>query len=259
MHGLDSDRRQRRDRRRSQIRRRRVVALVIVVTLVALAVWLAYALPAVTPARVPEAAAQPTFAEKAEVDSRVVVATLGEVDLLLPVSLEATTAIGYHPVDSADSVAFAPQGERVSGGGLSERLADIFAGGGGLKYYLLDGDGTDASPTGALDVGAVPGAEVFSPVDGKVTGLQRVTISGKYEDVEVQIQVADDPTLLLVLSHLAHPGVHVGDTVTQGESLIGRVRAYPAAIDQELSGYTSDAGDHVQIVALRLTPDMTGL
>jgi len=259
MHGLDSDRWQRRDRRRSQIRRRRVVALVIVVTLAALAVGLAYALPAVTPARVPEAAAQPTFAEQAEVGSRVVVANLGDVDVLLPISLEATTAVGYHPADSADCVAFTPQGELVSGGGLAERLADVFAGGGGLKYYLLDGNGTDAAATGALDVGAVPGAEVFSPVDGKVTSLQRVTIAGKYEDVEVQIQVADDPTLLLVVTHLARLSVQVGDTVTQGESLIGRVRAYPAAIDQELSRYTSDAGDHVQFVALRVKGDITGL
>jgi hypothetical protein len=260
MHSLKTDRWRQRDRRRKQIRCRRAVALAIVVTLTLLAVWLAYALPSATPARVPEAAAQPTFAEKSAVDCRVVVATAGEVELLLPVALESTTAIGYHPVDNPDSVPFTPEGERVGGGSLAAQLADVFAGGGALPYYLMDGGGGEgSSSTAGLDIGAVPGAEVFSPLDGKVVSVQRTAISGKYQDIELQIQVADDPTLLLVVSHIARPGVKVGDSVTQGESLLGRVRAYPAAIEQELSRYTSDAGDHVQFVILRVTPDTAGL
>lgn len=259
MHSLTTDGR-RRERRRKQIRRRRVGALVILVTLSLLAVWLAYALPSAEPARVPEAAAQPTFAEKAAVDRRVVVATVEGIEVLLPVSLEATTAIGYHPVDNPDTVPFSPQGERVAGGSLAQRLADVFAGGGGLQYYLMDGDGNDlSSSTAALDVGAVPGAEVFSPVGGKVVSLRRTEISGRYQDVEVQIRLADDPSLLLVVTHLTRPAVKLGDTVVQGESLLGRVRAYPAEIEQELSRYTSDAGDHVQLVVLRVTPEIAGL
>jgi hypothetical protein len=258
MHGLTPDRRLRLDRRRKQIRRRRAGALAIVATLSLLAVWLAYALPATTPARVPAAAAQPTFAEKASVDRRVVVATVGDVEILLPVALEDTTAIGYHAADRPDSVGFAPQGERVSGGGLTQKLADLFAGGGGLAYYLM-GEGDDASATGALDVGAVPGAAVFSPVDGKVVALEHTVISGKYNDVELQIQVADDPTLLLVISHIAEPAVELGDAVTQGQSLLGSVRGYPAGVRQELSRFTSDAGDHVQFVALRVSADIAGL
>ena len=108
-------------------------ALVILVTLVLLAVWLAYAVPTATPARVPQAAAEPTFAGEAMVDSRVVVATVDTVEVLMPVALEATTAIGYHPVDNPNTVPFSPQGERISGGSLAEKLADIFEGGGDLQ------------------------------------------------------------------------------------------------------------------------------
>lgn len=260
MQGLKNERRHPRDRRRKQIRRRRLGALVIVATLSLVAVWVAYALPFAPPARVPVAAAQPTFAEKDQVDRRVVVATAGDVELFLPVAVESTTAIGFHAVDNPESVAFEPVGERVGGGGLTQRLADVFAGGGELPYYLMEGDGDEgSSPTAGLDIGAVPGAEVFSPVDGKVVGVRRTTIQGGQEDVELQIQVADDPSLLLVVSHIAHPGVKVGQTLTQGESLLGRVRAYPAAIEQQLSQYTSDAGDHVQLVLLRVTPDIAGL
>ncbi len=258
MHGLTPDRRLRRDRRRKQIRRRRAGALVIVATLSLLAVWLAYALPAATPARVPAAAAQPTFAEKTTVDRRVVVATLGDVEILLPVALEHITAIGYHAADSPEAVAFAPEGDCVSGGGLTEKLADIFKGG-GLAYYLMNDDGDGAAATGALDVGAVPGAVVFSPVDGKVVSLEQTEISGKYKDIEIQIQVANDPTLVLVVTHIADVAVELGDGVTQGDTLLGRVRGYPDGVAQELSHYTSDAGDHVQFVALRVNPDIAGL
>jgi len=257
MHGLTPDRRPRSDRRK-QIRRRRAGALVIVATLSLLAVWLAYALPAETPARVPAAAAEPSFTEKASVDCRVVVATLGDVEILLPVALADTTAIGYHAADRAGSLPFSPRGKRVSGGGLTQKLADLFKGGGGLAYYLM-GEGDDASATGALDVGAIPGAEVFSPVDGKIVAIESTLIADKYEDVEVQIQVADDPTLLLVVSHVGEIAVQLGDGVTQGDTLLGRVREYPPSVGQELSRFTSDAGDHVQFVALRLSADAVGL
>lgn len=257
MHGLTPDRRLRLDRRRKQIRRRRAGALVIVATLALLAVWLAYALPADTPARVPAAAAQPTFAEKASVDRRVVVATVDDVEVLLPVALEDITAIGYHAADSAESVAFSPRGERVSGGGLTEKVASLFKGGGDLAYYLM-GEGDDSSATGALDVGAVPGADVLSPVDGKVVAVEHTVISGKYKDVEIHIQVADDPTLLLVVSHVAAPAVGPGDSVARGDTLLGSVRGYPRGVTQELSRFTSDAGDHVQFVALRVAPDIAG-
>lgn len=259
MHGLKGERRHPRDRRRKQIRRRRLGALVVVVTLSLVAVWFAYALPFAPPARVPVAAAQPTFAEKDQVDRRVVVATAGDVEILLPVAVASTTAIGFHPVDNPESVAFEPVGERVGGGGLAQRLADVFAGSGELPYYLMEGDGSEgSSQTAGLDVGAVPGAEVFSPVDGKVVSVRQMTVQGGNPDVEIQIQAADDPSLLLVVSHIARPGVHAGETVTRGESLLGRVRAYPDSIEQQLSRYTSDAGDHVQMVLLRVTPDIAG-
>ncbi len=259
MHGLTPDRRLKRDRRRKQIRRRRVIALVIVATLSLLAIWLAYALPGATPARVPAAAAQPTFADQAAVARRIVVATVGDVEMLLPVSLENTTAVGYHAAESPGTIGFEPRGTCASGGGLSETLADIFAGGGDLQYYRMGDGGSGPGATGALDVGAVPGAEVFSPVDGKIVGVHETEILGKCKDVELHIQVAADPTILLVVAHVAQLGVSLGDEVKRGSSLLGHVRPYPADVTQELSRYTSDAGDHVQFVALRVEPHISGL
>jgi murein DD-endopeptidase MepM/ murein hydrolase activator NlpD len=246
-------------RRRSQIRRRRVVALVVFVTLISAAVWVAYAIPGQTPARVPQGAAQPTFGRTVQSDEAVVIASVEGVDVLLPVAQQATTAVAFHPVDNADAASFAPVGDRLGGGDLGQKLADIFAGGGGVQYYLMGGDGGDqSSSTAGLDVGAVPGSPVVSPVDGKVTAIKKYSILGRHNDVEIDIRLAGDPSLLLVVTHIARTKVEIGEVVQRGTTPLGVVRGFPASLDQALSQYTSDNGDHVQLMTLHVAPDLVG-
>jgi hypothetical protein len=255
-----NQRRRAHTRHRTQIRRRRVVALVVLVTLIALAVWVAYAIPGQTPARVPAGAAAPTIGGTAAPGQAVVVARIEGMDVLLPVAQQATTAIAFHPVDNANTVPFTPVGDRLGGGDLGQQLADIFAGGGGVRYYLMAGQGQEASPsTSGLDVGAVPGSPIACPVDGKVTAIKPYKILGRYDDVELDIRLAGDPSLMLVITHLAKPKVAIGDVVSRGTSTLGVVRGFPAALDQALSQYTSDTGDHLQLVMLRVTPELAGL
>ena len=246
-------------RRRNQIRRRRVVALVVFVTLISAAVWVVYAIPGQTPARVPQGAAQPTFGRTVQSDEAVVVASVEGVDVLLPVAQQATTAVAFHPVDNTDAASFAPVGDRLGGGDLGQKLADIFAGGGGVQYYLMDGDGGDqSSSTAGLDVGAVPGSPVVSPIDGKVTAIKKYSILGRHNDVEIDIRLAGDPSLLLVVTHIARPKVEIGEVVQRGTTPLGVVRGFPASLDQALSQYTSDNGDHVQLMTLHVAPDLAG-
>ena len=75
-----NQRRRHHARRRLKIRRRRVVALVVLVTLISAAIWVAYAIPGQTPARVPAGAAQPTFGRAVESDEELVVARVEGVD-----------------------------------------------------------------------------------------------------------------------------------------------------------------------------------
>ena len=237
-----------------------MVAAIVLVALISLAIWVAYAIPGQTPARVPAGAAQPTFGRAVESDEALVVARVEGLDVLLPVAQQVTTAVAFHPVDNDDAVAFAPVGERVGGGGLGQKLADIFAGGGGVQYYLMDGDGGEQSPaTAGLDVGAVPASPVISPVDGKVTSIKEYSVLGRYKDVEIDIRLAADPSLLLIVTHIAEPKVEIGDAVQGGNTTLGSVRGFPAALDQALSQYTSDNGDHVQLVMLRVTPELAHL
>ena len=247
-------------RRRDQIRRRRAVALAVLVTLIVLAVWAAYAMPGQTPARVPQSAALPTVDGSPTGAGDVVVAQVEDLDFILPVARAVTTAVAYHPVDNADTVPFTPAGDRLGGGSLGQKLADIFAGGGGIQYYLMDGAGGErSSSTAGLDVGAVPGSAIVSPVDGKVTAIKTYKILGRYRDVEMHIQLAHDPSLLLVLTHVAGPKVEIGDVVARGDTVLGTVRGFPTTLDQALSRYTSDTGDHVQMMVLRVTPELAGL
>lgn len=257
--GPVSHRRRPRAQRRNQILRRRVIALAVFLILIVVAVWAAYAIPGETPARVPESAAMPAAEASPSGAGQVVVAGVEGVDVVLPVAGDVTTAVAYHPVDNANTVPFTPGGDRISGGGLGETLGDIFAGGGGVQYYLMDGTGGQTSPaTSGLDVGAVPGSPVVSPADGKVVGIKPYSILGRYPDVEIDIQLASDPSLLLVVTHVAEVQVSLGDTVAAGDTQLGVVRGFPAGLDQALSRYTSDTGDHVQLMVLRVTPDLEG-
>src|SRR5665647_1905848 len=97
-------------------------------------------------------------------------------------------------------------------------------------------------------------APTSSPADGKVTGIKRYRILGRYADVEMHVRLAHDPSLLLVLTHLTRPKVEMGDVVACGDTVLGAVRGFPTTLDQPLSRYTSDTGDHVQMMVLRVTP-----
>jgi murein DD-endopeptidase MepM/ murein hydrolase activator NlpD len=253
-----SQRRRAKAHLRTQIRRRRAVALAVLATLIVLAVWAAYALPQQTPARVPQNAGLPSIDRSSATATSVVVAKVEDFDVLLPVATDATTAVAYHPVDNSKTVAFSPAGDRLGGGNLGQKLADIFAGGGGIQYYLMGGHGNSSSTAG-LDVGAVPGSPVIAPVSGKVTAIKKYSILGRYGDVEIDIRLASDPSLLMEVTHIVSPKVQIGDVVASGEQVLGAVRGFPAGLDQGLSRYTSDTGDHVQLVVLRVTPELAGL
>ena len=64
--------------------------------------------------------------------------------------------------------------------------------------------------TGSVDVGAVAGTSVYSPVDGKVT-VQPYVISGKAYGSVIQIQPTDRPDRLVTLTNVsASAGIVVG-------------------------------------------------
>jgi hypothetical protein len=174
-----------------------------------------------------------------------IVATAGSLRLQLPVSQRSVTAIGYH--GAADgALALEPVGRQGNQGFLKRLFHRIFGGDhGGLVYYRLGGAGT---PTGALDVGAAPGTDVYAPVDGTITGLTDYVVSGRKFGVRIDIQPTNAPSTVVSLTHVrADPALTVGSAVVAATSKIGTVIDLSSVEREALARYTRDAGNHVSI------------
>jgi hypothetical protein len=62
----------------------------------------------------------------------------------------------------------------------------------------------------------------------------------------------------MIITHVAKPKAEIGDVVQRGVTTLGEVRGFPPALGQSLSQYTSDNGDHLQLVVLRVSTQLTG-
>jgi hypothetical protein len=156
------------------------------------------------------------------------------------------TALGYHAA-SDGALALDPVG-RPANEGLLTRLAHrLFgAGSGGLRYYSLGGSGGPA--TAVLNVGAAPGTDVYSPVDGTIVGVSDYIVSGHKYGVKLDIQPADAPALVVSLTHLRpDPALTVGSTVESTVSKIGTILDLSRVERQALARFTQDHGNHVAV------------
>jgi hypothetical protein len=175
-----------------------------------------------------------------------IVAVRGALRLELPVAQTRVTALGYHA--SADGALGLDPVGRPANEGLLTRLAHrLFGGGaGGLQYYDLGGSG--GPDTGVLNVGAPPGSDVYSPVDGTVVGISDYIVSGRKYGVKLDVQPADAPALVVSLTHLRpDPALGVGSTVESSVSKIGTVLDLSRVERQALARYTQDHGNHVAV------------
>ena len=175
-----------------------------------------------------------------------IVALQSTVRIQLPIAKSRVTAIGYHAVEGA--LPLEPVG-RQGNEGLFARLARrLFGAGGGgdLVWYQLSG-GT-GSPTAALDVGAAPGTDVFSPVDGTVVGLTDYVVNNRTLGVRVDIRPVSAPSVLVSLTRLRpDPALTVGSPVAAATSRLGTVLDFSGVERQALARYTRDAGNHVTL------------
>lgn len=177
---------------------------------------------------------------------RQIVATAGALHLQLPVSQSAVTAIGYHNAGDG-SLTLDPVG-RQGNAGLFARLWHKLAGSSetSLVWYQLRGD--RGPGTSVLSVGAAPGTDVYSPVDGTVVAIADVVLNGRAYGSRVDIQPATTPSLIVSVSHVrVDPSLTVGAPVTSGGSKLGSVVDFSQAEGQALARYTNDAGNHVVV------------
>jgi hypothetical protein len=175
-----------------------------------------------------------------------IVARLGALHLQLPVSQSRVTAIGYQG-GSVGALALAPLGTQVNQGLLKRLVHTVFGGSTGRPrwYQLPGGEGPGSS---AIDVGAAPGTDVYSPVDGNVVSIEDVILNGRVYGSRIDIQPSGAPSLVVTISHVrVDPSLTVGSPVTSAGSKLGSVVDFARAEHQALSRYTNDSGNHVVV------------
>ncbi|HET8892871.1 MAG TPA: hypothetical protein VFM96_02080 [Gaiellaceae bacterium] len=172
-----------------------------------------------------------------------IIALRGPVRLQMPIAQARETAIGYHAA-SDGALALSPVGHQGNEGFVQRVFHRIFGGGGGHPvWYSLSG-----GPTSAVDVGAAPGTDVYSPVDGVVVGITPYVVAGHRYGSRIDIQPQSSPSLVVTLTQLrADPALHVGADVVSGATKVGAVVDLSQVERQALSRYTNDAGNHVSI------------
>jgi murein DD-endopeptidase MepM/ murein hydrolase activator NlpD len=173
-----------------------------------------------------------------------VVATSAALRLQLPVA--RPTAVGFHTAGDG-GVALIPVGHQGNEGGVAHLFHKLFGGGGsGPAWYELGGEA--GAPNSAIDVGALPGTDVYAPVDGTVVGVTPYVLDGHPYGVRVDLQPQTTPSVVVSLTHLrADPSITVGTQVVAGVSKLGNVVDVSSVERQALARFTQDAGNNVSL------------
>ena len=171
-------------------------------------------------------------------------ATVGNLQIRLPIAAEAVTAIGFHGADGG-AMELSPVGRQVNEG-LLARLWRSIAGSAqeGPVWFQLDG----GPGTEVLDVGAIPGTDVYSPVDGTVVSISDFVIDGKAYGSRIDVRPSASPSLIVTLSHLeSDPSLTVGSPVFASSSKLGTVVDVAAVERQVLEKHARGRGNNVAI------------
>jgi hypothetical protein len=220
---------------------------VLIMVAAAAAVTIFLAVGAGESAPVPASAPAPAPALRllpAGPPSPQIVAQIGSLHLQLPVSQSKLTAVGYR-AGTDGSLSLDPVGKRANAGILTRLFRKIVGSGSAkLRWYAL----VEGSPTSALDVGAAPGTDVYSPVDGTVVGMTPFVLDGRAYGARIDIQPVNAPSIVVSLTQVRpDPALTVGSPVAAATSKLGAILDLSGVQKQALARYTQDAGNHVTI------------
>ena len=179
-----------------------------------------------------------------------VLATVGNLRIESPVAQGGVTAVGFHG-SAEGALVLKPVGPQRNEG-LLARLWHRITGASktGLAWYQLSG-----GPLRTLDVGAVAGTDVYSPVDGTVVAIRDQIVSGKVVGAEVELRPASAPSLVVSIQNVQpDPALSVGANVAAGSSKLGTVTNISRHERQALARYAAEGGNNV---ALQVYPSAT--
>jgi hypothetical protein len=172
-----------------------------------------------------------------------VLATVGNLRVQSPVAQGGVTAVGFHG-SGEGALVLQPVGPQANEG-LLARLWHRITGSSrrGLPWYQLE-----SGTLRTLDVGAVAGTDVYSPVDGTVVAIRDVVVSGRRVGAEIELRPTSAPSLVVALQNVRpDQALTVGANVAAGSSKLGRVANISRFEKQALARYAADGGNNVSI------------
>ena len=170
-------------------------------------------------------------------------ATVGNLRIQSPVAQGGVTAVGFHGSEEG-ALVLHPVGPQANEG-LLARLWRRITGASrrGLTWYQLEGGALRT-----LDVGAVAGTDVYSPVDGTVVALRDDVVSGQVVGARIELRPSSAPSLVVLLRNVRPDrALTVGANVAAGSSKLGRVTDISRFETQALARFAPDGGTNVAI------------
>jgi hypothetical protein len=186
------------------------------------------------------------------------------VQLLLPVPVDAVTAIAFHQssfkdtykmkplvaIRSVSNVKAAVKAEKAGGEPAWPRAetdaneSGVWTGS-ALEVWRTNVGGAMDS---CADCGAPPGSAVFSPVSGTVMRIRSYKLYGSIPDYEFHIKPDAWNDVDVILLHVTDPAVAEGDRVEAGVTQIASVRNLTSKISgMQLRSYTIEGGNHTHM------------
>lgn len=172
-------------------------------------------------------------------------ATIGNLQIQLPVAAPALTAIGFHG-SSDGSLSLQPVGRQANEGILA-RLWRRIAGArrDTPRWYQLEGG---PPGTNVLDVGTAPGTDVYAPVDGSVVAVRKLVVGGKRVGSRIDVRPSKSPSVMVSVMHVRpDPAIAVGMPVLAASSKLGTAADVAAVEEQALAAHAPDGGNNVSI------------
>lgn len=182
-------------------------------------------------------------------------ASLGSIQLRLPVPADKLTEVGFHQASYTyalhmdtplpDANMKDAKTNKGTGRDLSaqEKGPTATLAGSVLRMWRS----RPGEPDSAVDIGAAPGTDVYAPITGTVVKIKRYKLYGKHDDFEIHIQPTGRTDIDCVMIHIEDLTCEVGDEVTAGVTRIAAVRKLSDRVNHQLGDYTKDGGDHVHV------------
>lgn len=170
-------------------------------------------------------------------------ATVGNLRVQSPVAQGGVTAVGFHGAGDG-ALVLHPVGPQANEGLLARMWRRITGSSRrGLAWYQLE-----SGTLRTLDVGAVAGTDVYSPVDGTVVAIRDHVVSGRVVGAEIELRPTSAPSLVVEIENVVpDPALNVGANVAAGSSKLGTVANISRFERQALERHAAGGGNNVSI------------